>query len=318
MQATTTSTDLSPPRSRPPRSTTASRDPDGGAPVRVLDKNSVSAGSSWLFSIAVLVVLAYGWMIRDEGYLTAESGLGYALGILGGTLMLVLLLYPVRKRVRSMRRWFHIRHWFRMHMVFGVLGPVFIILHSNYNLGSTNGAVALVSMLVVALSGLVGRYFYTKIHYGLYGRRARLSELQLSSQVGMLRVGFMLNFSPRLSKRIQSFHAAAMAPSRNVVHGVARVLLMGLWTRWVYWSILLRMGPLLNREAQRRGWTANMKNHQARLAKRHLGNYLVTARKVVELNFYERLFALWHIFHLPLFVMMLVTGIVHVVAVHMY
>lgn len=318
MQATAASTRLTPPRSHPRGAASASPDTDGGAQLRVLDKTTGSRSSSWVFSLAVVIILVYAWTIRDEGYLTAESGLGYAFGIIGGTLMLLLLLYPLRKRMRAMRRWFHIRHWFRMHMVFGILGPVFIILHSNYKLGSTNGAVALFSMLLVAVSGLVGRYFYTKIHFGLYGRRATLAELQLSSQVGMLRVGFMLNFSPRLSKRIQSFHASAMAPAKNVVHGVARILLMGLWTRWVYWTLLIRMGPLLSREANRRGWTAKQRNKQMRTAKRHLANYLVTARKVVELNFYERLFALWHIFHLPLFVMLIVTGIAHVVAVHMY
>ena len=36
------------------------------------------------------------------------------------------------------------------------------------------------------------------------------------------------------------------------------------------------------------------------------------------LNSYERLFGLWHVFHLPFFYMLVVTAIVHVVAVHMY
>jgi hypothetical protein len=217
-----------------------------------------------------------------------------------------------------MRRWIHVRHWFRMHMIFGILGPVFIMLHSGFKLGSTNGTVALISMLMVAMSGFVGRYFYTKIHYGLYGRRANFDELKLSSEVGMLRVGFMFEYSPRLSKRVQSFHAAAMAPATSIVHGVIRVLLMGLWTRWVYLSILIRLNRALSREAQRRGWTPKVRDKQGRIAKRHLAGYLATARKVVELNFYERLFALWHILHLPLFVMLIITGIGHVVAVHMY
>ncbi len=266
----------------------------------------------------MIAVLYYGWSIRDEGYLTAESGLGYGLGIIGGALMLLLLLYPVRKRVRRMRRWLHIRHWFRIHMIFGILGPVFIMLHSGFNLGSTNGTVALVSMLIVAASGFVGRYFYTKTHHGLYGRRANFEELKLSSEVGMLRVGFMFEFSPSLSMSVRSFHAAAMAPAKNVVHGVTRVLLMGLWTRWVYLSILLRLNPVLDREAKRRGWAPKVRKKQGRIAKRHLAGYLATARKVAELNFYERLFALWHVLHMPLFVMLIITGIAHVVAVHMY
>lgn len=74
----------------------------------------------------------------------------------------------------------NIKHWFKIHMLFGVLGPVAILFHANFSLGSTNSNVAFFSMVIVALSGLVGRYFYTKIHHGLYGRKASLKELRTS------------------------------------------------------------------------------------------------------------------------------------------
>lgn len=289
----------------------------GRGDLHALRATASQAGNLLLWTL-VAGVLYWGWATRDEGYLTAESGLGYALGIVGGTLMLLLLLYPLRKRIRGMRRWIHIRHWFRIHMLFGILGPVLIVMHSGFRLGSMNGSVALISMLVVAASGLVGRYFYSKIHYGLYGSRANFDELKLGSEVGMLRLGFMLKFSPRLSQRIQRFHATAVAPAENVVQGVFRILLVGIWTRWMYFSISIRLNHALEMEAQRRGWTKKVRNKQARIARRHLAGYLATARKVVELNFYERLFALWHVLHLPLFFMLIVTGIGHVVAVHMY
>ena len=46
--------------------------------------------------------------------------------------------------------------------------------------------------------------------------------------------------------------------------------------------------------------------------------HLRRVRKIAELNSYERMFGLWHLFHLPFFYMLVVTAIVHVVAVHMY
>lgn len=317
MQATATSIDALRHRARSAPTDTPGVDTDGGRNLRVAGSPS-SQTSSWAFTAFVVAVLWYGWSIRDEGYLTAESGLGYALGIVGGVLMLLLLLYPLRKRSRKMRRWFHIRHWFRLHMIFGIVGPVCILLHSNFKLGSTNGSVALISMVIVAVSGLVGRYFYTKIHYGLYGRRATLDELKLNCEVGMLRAGFVFEFSPRRSKRIQSFHASAMAPAKSVLHSLARILFIGLRTRWLYLSIVFRMNSILNREAKRRGWTRRVKKRHGRIARHHLNGYLTTVRKIVQLNFYERLFALWHVLHLPLFMMLVITGVVHVVAVHMY
>jgi hypothetical protein len=41
-------------------------------------------------------------------------------------------------------------------------------------------------------------------------------------------------------------------------------------------------------------------------------------RQILELHFYERMFAIWHLLHMPLFIMMVVTGIIHVYAVHAY
>jgi hypothetical protein len=68
-------------------------------------------------------VLYDGWRNRGDNYLTAESGLGYALGIVGGSMMFTMLLYTARKKIRFMRRLGALKHWFRAHMVFGVLPP---------------------------------------------------------------------------------------------------------------------------------------------------------------------------------------------------
>src|SRR5437016_6157407 len=53
--------------------------------------------ASLAFSIAIVAALWIGWRNRDDGDLTPESGLGYWLGIAGSALMLLLLLYPLRK-----------------------------------------------------------------------------------------------------------------------------------------------------------------------------------------------------------------------------
>jgi hypothetical protein len=53
-------------------------------------------------------------------------------------------------------------------------------------------------------------------------------------------------------------------------------------------------------------------------ARRYIDTRLTAARRVAEFGACERLFAAWHVLHLPLFAMLLVVGVVHVVAVHMY
>ena len=59
-------------------------------------------------------------------------------------------------------------------MVLGTLGPLAALYHCNFTTGSVNSRVALYAALLVAGSGFVGRYIYSKIHLGLYGRRTDL------------------------------------------------------------------------------------------------------------------------------------------------
>jgi hypothetical protein len=104
-----------------------------------------------LFTVAILLALWIGWVDRDDNGLTPVSGTGYWLGIVGSSLMLLLLLYPLRKRMRSLRVIGSVTFWFNAHMILGVLGPVLIMWHANFKLGSINCSVALITMLVVAI-----------------------------------------------------------------------------------------------------------------------------------------------------------------------
>ena len=116
-----------------------------------------------LFAAALVVALLIGWLNRDQEYLVPDSGLGYWLGIAGASLMLLLLLYPLRKRMRSLRTFGSVVFWFRLHMALGLIGPTLILFHANFRLGSLNSNVAMFAMLLVAASGIVGRCLYRKI-----------------------------------------------------------------------------------------------------------------------------------------------------------
>ena len=83
------------------------------------------------FTLLIVVVLLWGQQAELENYITPESGLGYALGITGGVMMLIMLLYSLRKRAKSMREWGPIRYWFKTHMILGVLGPILILFHQK-------------------------------------------------------------------------------------------------------------------------------------------------------------------------------------------
>ncbi len=163
-----------------------------------------------LFAISVIVILVLGWSHRDSNYLSAETGAGYALGIIGTSLMLILLLYPLSKRVKAMTRLIPIRYWFGFHMTLGVVGPVMVLFHSNFHLGSTNSTVAMVCMLTVAGSGLIGRYIYTRIHHGLYGTKISLNELRQETSADHVALNSIEAIDASMETDINRLEAAAL------------------------------------------------------------------------------------------------------------
>ena len=274
-------------------------------------------GAGLFFLISGFAIYA-GWKLRHKEYFNAESGTGYLLGIVGSAMMVILLLYPMRKRFRFMAGWGPIRYWFRYHMMLGVLGPICILYHANFSLGSTNSSVALFSMLLVAGSGLIGRYLYVQIHYGLYGRRINLKELtgELEEEKGDLAQN--LELVPNVKKQLLHFANSVLKHSRGFFFSVGVFFFMRLRIRWAYRSL---RGPLkkgLKEEALRKGWSASIYRSNLRNARSEAWHFLRQVRKVAEFNVYERLFVLWHLFHLPLMVMMMIAGVFHVIAVHAY
>ncbi len=267
-----------------------------------------------LFFLSALLAILFGWSISEERYIIAEDGLGYALGIVGGSMMLLLLLYPLRKRVRGMRNWAPIRYWFRMHMFCGVFGPILILYHANFSLGSLNSNVALFAMIIVAGSGLFGRYFYTKIHYGLYGQKASLKELKQSAEESLEHFAPLMQSLPEAKEELSQFEAYTLKPAMSLFREFGRAFHLAFSTRVTYSHLKKR----LIQEIESCEIDPKEKSLKKQEITLFLRSYLYTLRKIAEFSFYERLFSWWHILHLPLFIMLVISGITHVVATHMY
>lgn len=271
-----------------------------------------------LFSMAVAALLIFGWSFPTERYITPHRGVGYALGIAGGSMMLLLLLYSARKRVRWLKFLGPTVGWFRYHMILGVLGPLCILYHANFGLGAANSNVALFSMLTVAGSGLVGRYIYARIHHGLYGSKTTLQELREGAE-GLRAQSGAFAFLPELVSRLE-------AAEQRVVAGAPAIPLLGI-PRLVAVGARVLAARLQLRSYVRRGLREAARHSSAlagerrrlqRSAYAYIDRRLAASRRVAGFQAYERLFSLWHALHLPLIFMMLAAGVVHVVAVHIY
>ena len=268
--------------------------------------------------LLLTLLICLGFLLREHDLISPKDGVGYWLGITGGVLMLTLLLYPLRKRVRILHALGPTRFWFRLHMLFGLVGPLLILYHSNFRLGSINSQVALYCMLLVAGSGIVGRHFYARIHRGLYGKKTSLKELQADLGESVEKSHGLAKLMPRLVTRLDHMSAEMQGCEITGTLGVGRSL------RWTFTHRFVRLSLLWTARSELRAAAITSEiverdyKRLSKTASRYIREYSIMVGRVAQFSFYERLFALWHVLHLPIFLMMIISALMHVLAVHMY
>ncbi len=269
------------------------------------------------FGLATLLVVLWGWQAQLGRFMTPERGLGYVLGIVGGCSMVLLLLYPARKRVRWLNFLGSIPEWFQLHMVLGVVGPVCILFHANFSLGAANSNVALFCMLAVVGSGVVGRYFYTRLHARLDGRQASLVELQsiadtLTRQVSVVAV------LPDLLVAIDAEEKRLLEPAHGPIGRLLHVFAVGARASFARWRLRRRISRAVIESARKSPAIAQNAERLRITATRYADKRLDASRRVAEFRVYTRLFGLWHVLHVPLLIMLVIAGVVHVISVQIY
>jgi hypothetical protein len=151
---------------------------------------------AWLLAAAVVLVIAgYGYDYYTLGalqrpfspkhqILRPSGTIGIKLGMFGVLLFFLIYLYPLRKRWGWLGRQGNSRHWLDFHVVLGATAPIIVAFHSCFKFGNIAG-MAFWSMLVVTLSGFVGRYLYSQIPRGLSA--AELSRKEMLEREEKLR-----------------------------------------------------------------------------------------------------------------------------------
>jgi hypothetical protein len=281
----------------------------------------------FILIVAIVTIIGYFFVSPQTLYKPGDD-IGYNLGLVGGLMMLALLLYPLRKRVKFLNNVGLLPTWFKWHMVLGILGPLTIIFHSTYHVyipyfhptGSVNAAVAMYCMFLVSGSGTFGRFFYTKIHHGLYGRQASVNELKAElEQSGDVKS--KLSFVPEIEKKLDAFRTETEANAQAGKLGLGRFIAIGVQTAMLSRSLVKELHETMQAQAREKNFTAaQMKSMEGLFAecKELIISYLKAVRDASQFHTYERLFSYWHIFHIPLVYMMVFSGFYHVLAVHMY
>jgi hypothetical protein len=274
--------------------------------------------SDSLFILVSAVLLVVGIAIARSGAFTAASNLGYWIGVAGGSAMLLLFIYPLRKRWQRMRHTGKIPFWFSFHMMLGIAGPVLIIIHSTLQFGSLNATVAFTSMALVATSGFVGRYLYARIHVGLYGRRVTLVELRAQAGLDSEDMHSKLAYAPEVAARLDDFARGATAAGKDAFVHPLQFMALGWHAKIARRRCTREAVDALQKRAAAEGWSREKLARRTRSRTALIASHLRLVQRVAQFGMFERLFSWWHVLHVPLVYMMVFTAIAHVVAVHIY
>lgn len=270
----------------------------------------------WVY-LALALLTAAAWWISSLKLFTPKSDLGYWLGVAGGTTMLGVFAYPMRKHLRFMQRWGTGKYWFIVHMLVGVIGPMLILVHSTFTVGSINAGVALFSMVVVALSGVAGRFLYVRLHRGLHGEKLSLAELRkhiAGDEAAVAR----LHFAPKVQAELHAFEQRALGGERSLAQVVAGSALLAWHRRRTQSHCRAELRDRMLVLARADGWSKRDYRRRLNAARALTADYLKTTQRLAEFSAWERLFSLWHVVHVPFVYMMVLSAVAHVVAVHAY
>lgn len=238
---------------------------------------------------------------HTEGYWTFKPGgsIGLPFGIAGASMMTLLLLYSVRKRVPLLRGLGPLPRWLDVHIFLGIVGPLLIVLHSSFKV---RGLVSLSfwSMVAVALSGVLGRYLYLQIPRTRAGDEVALADLMAQDRELGARLQREFGFDEGRLRRLDELSTPRAG------RGLLGALLDLLVADVVTGRRLRRFARETKAPASAYGSLIGIVRQKAR-----------THRRIVLWDALHRLFHHWHVVHKPFAIVMYLFMIVHVVVASM-
>jgi hypothetical protein len=237
---------------------------------------------------------------EDYRFLRPAGDLGHAAGIIGSLMMIFMLFYSVRKRIKVFKNWGRLNRWLDIHIFFGIMGPLLVVIHTSFKVQGLV-AVSFWSMVAVALSGVLGRYLYLQIPRDFQGEQLSVQGINdLKSDLAEdLKIGFKIDQN-QLEKLERD-----LSLERKGNRGSLRMLLAIITDDLMR---PFRMKKYRRRYLRRMNLPREVEDKILNLVL----NRSLLNRKIAFLNQVQTLFHYWHVFHKPFAIIMYIIMLVHV------
>lgn len=277
---------------------------------------------AWMLAIAVVLVIGgyglnyYSLSATDRPFspkhemLRPSGSIGIKLGMLGVLMFFLIYLYPLRKKWGWLGRMGNSQHWLDFHIVLGTAAPVIIAFHSTFKFGNIAG-MAFWSMMMVTLSGFVGRYLYSQIPRNLNAAELTRKEIQ-EKEEGLRKeleeqektFGFSVDALAQLPSAAEVAKTPVLASLLSMIlidfkrpfkASAVRLQQVG-FVPWVF--SLCGLLPTRDQALER---AIKVAKREAQLSK-----------SIVFLGRTQQIFQLWHVIHRPFSYAFAILAIVHI------
>ena len=225
---------------------------------------------------------------------------GHGLGIVGTMMLLLLLTYSLRKKTRIFGQIGKITTWLDFHIFLGIMGPLFVILHSSFKL---NGIVAISfwSMISVALSGVLGRYLYLQIPRNISGHEVNLNDLENTNDKILIEIESNYSVNRTDVSKMEKMIVGNLDPNRSELYILVSFLLADLFR----FFRIKKIRKILRRSTR-------LSKKQIRILIGLMKKKANIHRRLILWNKIHQLFHYWHVFHKPFAIVMYAIMVVHV------
>jgi hypothetical protein len=226
---------------------------------------------------------------------------GHGLGIVGTMMMLLLLTYSLRKKNIIFGNIGKVGNWLDFHIFLGIMGPLFVILHSSFKL---NGIVAISfwSMISVALSGILGRYLYLQIPRNISGHEMNLSDVETTNEQILHEIELKYSVNRQSVTRMETMIVGSLDPNKSELSVLISFLLADIFR----FFRIRKVRKILRRSTK-------LSKRQIRILIGLMKKKAFIHRRLILWNKLHQLFHYWHVFHKPFAFVMYFIMVVHVI-----
>ena len=235
-------------------------------------------------------------------HLAAKPGgsWGHGLGIAGGAMLLLLFLYSARKRGRF--TWGTLSHWLNVHIMFGIVGPMLVTLHSAFKFKGIV-SVSYYSMMAVMASGIFGRYLYLQIPRAITGGELSFSEIQKKKNEMDRRLEEEFGLQAEQIGELEGMLGLGRTEGVGSLGAILSFPLSAVKRRFRV--------PALRRRV--RILTENTQAGQEHRISEIVIDRAILSRKEQFLDTTQKIFYYWHVIHKPFAIVMILIMFIHII-----